>query len=242
MRVGETIPDDPLGHIRTNATGLLLDGQGGAWGMGPEGLTDRHVTYMLPGESIGEGGTFFVVDCHYYAELGLQVSMGHYSDLETVKNDPEDPVSLILCELGMAPERAKEEDSPLVLVSFFDIDQDYIKGVGEIHATDTVATDEELSRLMEVMGHPDLEPLILSDEHDQKYNWTSVYHMKRRMVSTHAAFLRVAGDNPAAVQWSNWSFLGIGPKPSEEALAAPSKTKHALPTILRWIARGLRGA
>jgi hypothetical protein len=241
MSTGETIPDDPLEQIRATATGLLLDGEGGSWGSGPEGLTDRHVTYMLEGESIGEGGTFFVVEFQY-SGLGLIVSMGQYSDLETVEKDPDPTGSNhILKELGVTPERAKEEDSPLVLVSFFDVDPDFIPGAGEIHAIDTEVSAEELSQLMKVMGHPDLQPLILSDEHDQKYNWTSVYHMQRRIAALHPAFLRVAGDNPAAVQFADWNWLGTAERPGAESSTATTKSERVLPTIVRWLSRRLRG-
>jgi hypothetical protein len=246
MSTGETIPDDPLEQIRTAVTGLLLDGEGGSWGVSYGALTDRKVNYKLPGESIGEGGTFFVVE-YDYSERGLMVCMGQYSDIETVeqKGFAEDEVNAILGEydLPYMPQqvRAKDEDGPLVLVTFFDIEKDYIKGVDEIHATDTSATDEELSQLIKVIGHPDLEPLLLTDQHDPKFNWTAVHHMERRIAASHGAFLRVAGDNPVAVQWADWSFRGIGERPGEEAPAAPSKSERALPSIVKWLSRRLRG-
>jgi|GEM_PF-5384482 len=238
MSAGETIPDDPLGQIKTTATGLLLEGKGGSWGGGPEGLTHRHVTYMLPGESIGEGGTFYVVDLQY-STIGLQISMGQYSDLETVERYPEDPGVQMLHEFGLTPRRAKEEDTPLIMVSFFDIEQGQIKGVDEIHAIDTVASSTELSQLMKVITHPELGSLELSDEHDQKYNWTSLHSLERGTAATYDAFLRLAGDNPAAVQWANWNFRGIGRWPREED--TPTKSERTLPTILRWLSRQFRG-
>jgi hypothetical protein len=246
MSTGETIPDEPLEQIRATVTGLLLDGEGGSWGSGPEGLTSRHVNYMLPGESIGEGGTFYVVDCDY-SKLSLLVSMSQYSDIETVEQKmfAEDEINAVLGEYDLPhmpqPVRAKEEDTPLVLVTFFDIEKDYIKGVDEIHATDTEASDEELSKLIKIIGHPDLEPLILTDEHDPKFNWTSTHHLERRIAASHGAFLRVAGDNPIAVQWADWSFRGIGERPGEEVPAAPSKGERALPSIVKWLSGRFRG-
>jgi hypothetical protein len=238
MNVGETIPNDPLSSIRARLVELILDGKGGSSGGGPEGLTSRHVNYVLPGESIGEGGTFFILDCDY-SRTGLLVSMGHYSDLDTVPNDPRALESQLINVSGMEPpipERAKEENAPLVLVNFFDFDDDTIEGVDEIHAIDTTATNEELLKLIQVMDNPDLKPLFLTDEHDEKYNWTPLHQMKRRIAATYSAFLRVAGDNPAAVRHANRNYLGIHEETSGEIPSNNTRKERALAFIRRWFA------
>lgn len=245
-------PVDRLERIRELTGVLLLEGKSGMRGTSPGRPVSRDVRYILPGESIGEGGTFFMVGCSS-SDLGMFVSMRQYSDFDTLA-DLQDPVDsdgmLVASEASIIPNFLKgaQPEGEVTLVSFFDTDKEYLSGfpyansdyfenLEPIRTIDTTATDEELDRLIEVIQHPDLFEAVLGRGR-LTYTFTMTNHLSATNKAKHDALIRVAEGHPEMTRFADRFFLGLG---KVEGRSTPqAKQEHALPVVLRWLKQKLR--
>lgn len=168
-------------EIRSGADRLLLDAENGFdfrpsdISMADEGAIDRRVDYVLNGDEINEAMSRYigvVID-----QLGVQVAMLPFSEAEGVTfpaAGAEQDVEIIQAA----------ESGPLVCVDFFSYPFEPA-GV-RLEGVEFQASPDDISELIEVMKHPELEELVTAKQ-IVKYAAVTIGVMRRSTETREAA-------------------------------------------------------
>lgn len=175
--------EERLLTIRHVGDQLMQSGESGT-GLynGPDWYASSY-TFVLPGEALGEMGTFFMLECYKSSE-GNSFALGQYFEHSDTVKLPED--------LRELPRYKAPQAGPFIAVHFVDIETNV---TSPIHEVETNATPEQTESLVQVMQNPDLVSFVVGDL-DVHHSEAFIYHNHRTFNSRQQSISALLDSKP----------------------------------------------